>query len=367
MELNKIICGDALEELKKLPSESIDFCMTSPPYWGLRDYGAEGQLGLEKTFEEYLHKLLEITAEIKRVLKKEGSLFWNHGDCYGTGHEPGTTDKKKGWISNSKLKNENRGRASGTKKCLLGQPWRMALAMIDRQDWILRSDIKWIKQILLWKEKRTIGSVMPTSVDDRFNASGEYLFHFVKSQKYYFNLGAVKIKTATSENRPSGAERMRTYDYDSQYLEELKKVQKRDYGNDDKGGRRSRTKAGLRINNQPEGRAHFQVGKVLHDYYKEKGISEITEYKKNIPNAWLVQTKPGATGDEYHSARYPLELCEIPILTACPEKGTVLDPFLGSGTTAVVARNLGRNYIGIEINPEYVKIAEDRLRQELLF
>ena len=211
---------------------------------------------------------------------------------------------------------------------------------------------------------------MPTSVDDRFNASGEYIFHFVKSGKNFFNLDSVKIKTAESnKDRPRMGQRNPNGTLVHDYQKEWEKTQQRDYGNDNLGARRSRVKAGLRTrkeNNQPDGRAHFQTGKALHDYYKDRGIEEKWGYKKNIPNAWLIQTKPGATGNEYHSARYPLELCEIPILTGCPEKGIVLDPFMGSGTTAVVAKLLGRKYVGIEISAKYVKIAEDRLRQNIL-
>ena len=394
MELNKIICGDALYELRNLPNESVDMVMTSPPYYGLRDYGGiEGQLGLEKTVDEYLEKLLLITGEIKRVLKKEGSVFWNHGDSYNVA-KIGNTNASTGKIgkprySGENLNNKKKLQKGMPPKCLMGQPWRLALAMIDKQGWILRSDIKWIKQILIWKEKRTIGSIMPTSVNDRYNSSGEYIFHFVKSPKYYFDLSTLKVKAQESgkESPRTGedgtkisfnirkqvetGERKRPPAFmasPQEFNKEWQEKKKEMYGNDDKGSRRSRVRAFLNTkgkyskefpNAQPNGRAHFNTGKALHDYYKEKGIEEKFIYKKNIPNAWLIGTEPSK---EKHFAQYPKRLCEIPILTACPEKGIVLDPFMGSGTTALAAKLLGRNYIGIEKNPEYVKIAEERIK-----
>jgi site-specific DNA-methyltransferase (cytosine-N4-specific) len=452
MELNKIIQGDVLTVLKTIPDESIDLVMTSPPYFGLRNYGEnlesiwggdekcehkwntherwlhrgstkmkewsdergklnnqkaitnfcelcgawKGQLGLEPTFEMYLDNMLAITGQLKRVLKKGGNVFWNHGDSYnGTGgNRKIETERETYKKYNPKLRAGNGVNLDTmAKKCLIGQPWRLAIAMVDRQGWILRSDIKWIKQILLWGEKRTIGSVMPTSVDDRFNISGEYLFHFVKSSKYYFNLDAIKIKTAESnEERPRMGQRtpggelvhpnkfnIRTrggkpvafmaspQEFDKEWNEKKQEM----YGDDDAGARRSRVRAFLNTkgkqakyttenpNAQPDGRAHFQTGKALHDYYKDKGIEESWEYKKNIPNAWLIGTEPSK---EEHYAQYPTALCEIPIMTACPKDGVVLDPFMGSGTTGIVAKLLGRKYVGIEISPKNVKIAEARLR-----
>ena len=182
---NQIICGDALTELKKLPDESIDLVITSPPYYGLRNYGVEGQLGLEKTFEEYLKKILEITAEIKRVLKKTGQFWLNMGDFYYGGHKGGSTTGGLSKNFKQAIPQEKEGRPQGNKqykdleKCLAMMPERIALKMIDDQKWILRNKIKWAKQVLNFKEKRTYGSVMPTSVKDRFNESGEELYFFV--------------------------------------------------------------------------------------------------------------------------------------------------------------------------------------------
>lgn len=188
---NKIIQGDALEILKEVPDESVDMVITSPPYYALRNYGVDGQIGLEETFEEYLKKILAITNEVKRVLKKSGSFWLNLGDIYG-GVKEGKIDKK---VSDYVKENQKgiKKDLPKSEKCLLMMPERIAIAMIDQQGWILRNKIKWAKQVLIKKENRTIGSVMPTSVKDRFNESGEELYFFVKNKKYYSDLDAVRL------------------------------------------------------------------------------------------------------------------------------------------------------------------------------
>ena len=182
---NQVLCGDTLSELKKLPDECIDTIITSPPYWGLRNYGIEGQLGLEPTIEEYLEKMLEITAELKRVLKKTGSMFWNHGDSYCGGHPGGsihgeiTGDR----YNESNIPQKTDGRPQGKmedyqEKCLIMQNERLALKMIDEQGWILRNRIIWYKP-----------NAMPSSVLDRFKNSYEPVYFFVKNNEpqYYYN------------------------------------------------------------------------------------------------------------------------------------------------------------------------------------
>ena len=189
--INKIIQGDTLEVLKTFPDNLVDTIITSPPYYGLRDYGVEGQVGLEETFNEFLEKILLITGELKRVLKKTGTFWLNMGDCYG-GVKIGKTDEK----CSDYVKEAQSGLKKclpGFEKCMLMQPERLALAMIDGQNWILRNKIKWAKQVFIKKQGKTIGSVMPTSVKDRFNESGEEFYFFVKSKKYYFDLDAVRL------------------------------------------------------------------------------------------------------------------------------------------------------------------------------
>src|SRR3990167_7035275 len=228
----KLWNGDTLEVLKSMPDESVDMCITSPPYYGLRIYlhknhpDYKQQLGLENSYQDYLAKMLLITAEIKRTLKKTGSFWLNLGDSYG-GSNQGYGAKGK---SKTGIQNVNDGYYASsfdktplhsmTPKCLLMMPERLALAMCDQQGWILRNKIRWVKQIYIHKQKRTIGSVMPTSVKDRFNESGEELYFFVKSKKYYADLDSVRLNIQTFEDRPDGITRSREYQYDSKFLKD---------------------------------------------------------------------------------------------------------------------------------------------------
>jgi len=320
LELNKIICGDALEELKKLPDESIDMCITSPPYWGLRDYGYEGQMGLEPTFQEFIQKLCEVFDEVKRVLKPGGTCFVNLGDSYAGTRQMGTSgngtgsttlsgpqatyknDKGNGYnkLSNGELK----------EKSLAQIPSRFALAMTDR-GWILRNTIIWHKK-----------NAMPSSVLDRFSNKYEQVFFFVKSKKYYFDVDSIRIPYELDEKRPNGITREREFGYDSKYT-------------------------------GPNAEAIGTRRPAGSDYERNsKG--------KNPGDVWTLVSEPFP---EAHFATFPTKLLIQPIKAGCPERGIVLDPFLGSGTTALAAKRLGRNYIGIEKNPEYVKMAEKRLAQ----
>lgn len=361
--------GDAREELKQIDTESVDCCIVSPPYWRLRTYLPQGhplkdkEIGSERTREEHIATILSLTLELKRILKPIGSFWLNYGESYGIGND--------------------------CEKSLLGIPWRIAIKMMDEQGWILRSDIKWIKQILLWNQKYTIGSVMPTSVKDRFNQAGEYLFHFVKNPKYYFNLDPVRLRIQTLENRPLGIERERDYpgakrnrfDYapftdknkfNYRVRDAKKKVEQcpqfkateeevKKYREDIRA--KEAHKKGMHTFYSHSRRTkqdivHFRKGRYddpLHlKPYNEKG--------KNIPNAWLIQTEPSK---ELHFARFPAALCEIPILTSCPEGGVVLDFFMGSGQAGVMALKLNRKFIGCDINESFIKIAIKKLEQEI--
>jgi len=206
--INKVICGNVLDELRKFPSDCVDTIITSPPYWGLRDYGEDtktkwqdgwfGQLGLEPTLDLYIEHLLQITAELKRVLKKTGVMFWNMGDCY---HSHSAISKNVGGFQGKQMKknkeyfdsiNMSRGDFKQIPdKCLALQNWRLILRMIDEQGWILRNTIIWNKP-----------NAMPSSVKDRFANKYEPVFFLTKSQKYFFDLDAVRIPAKTNENRP---------------------------------------------------------------------------------------------------------------------------------------------------------------------
>jgi DNA modification methylase len=303
---SRLINGDALTELQnQVESESVDCCITSPPYWALRDYKTEGQIGLEPTFSEYIDKLIAIFSEVKRVLKKTGSCWVVMGDTYGRGDR----------MSNCKQTiehNENRhlgiNNKTGYSKSLLMIPSRFAIAMIDN-NWILRNDIIWHKP-----------NCMPSSAKDRFTIDYEHLFFFTKSQRYYFETQYEPLQEDSKIRY--------TYGYN---------VLPRAYTTDGvmpiSGGKR------CMLGNSPT-----SLGRI----------------KRSV---WKIPTQPYT---EAHFAVYPEKLIETPIKACCPiDNGLVLDPFAGSGTTGLVALKNARNFIGIELNADYIKLAEKRLDRYL--
>lgn len=307
MDANVIYNVDCLAGLKNLPNKSIDCCVTSPPYFNLRDYGVAGQIGLEDTPEAYIQRLVEVFREVHRVLKLTGTLWVNIGDSYA-GSGKGAANYPDS-VAHTK-QGTNRGMVGATAtvkkfagykaKDLIGIPWMLAFAL--RADgWYLRQDIIWAKP-----------SVMPESVKDRCTKAHEYIFLLSKSAKYYFDSTAI-------------AEPATTYD-----------TSIRDRDNS-------------KLNNTP-GRTKMK-GLIRNDY--------LTRNKRSV---WTVATRPLK---EAHFATYPEQLIVGCIKAGCPENGIVLDPFMGAGTTAVVARKFNRQYIGFELNPEYIQIANKRLKKEL--
>ena len=330
MELNKIYLEQCLTGLKKIPDNSIDCSVSSPPYWGLRDYGADGQLGQEADFKEFVSKLIEIYSEIYRVLKPTGTCFVNLGDTYA-GSGSGTTknaDISK-YVENSKqvyvLPNgtakASQFRGTNLNKSLLMIPERFALGMIDN-GWILRNQIIWHKP-----------NQMPQSATDRFTVDFEKIFFFVKqSTGYYFEQ---QLEPAIG--------------YDGRKDIDYKGGQK-----DVSIGKHTRWKT---KNVQDKG----QQPNSMH-IKRELGIPDEVYYERNVRTVWSINTKPYS---EAHFATYPEKLVERMIKSGCPENGVVLDPFMGAGTTGLVARKLNRNYLGFEINSEYLKIANNRIRTEI--
>ena len=277
-----ILQGCCIEILKTLEEKSIHSCVTSPPYFGLRDYGVKGQIGLEITPEEYVSKILEVFSEVKRVLRDDGTLWLNLGDSYAQNQSAGDRVTKY-----SPKQKTSKGTYSSEVKCpvgykvkdLIGIPWMVAFAL--RSDgWYLRQDIIWHKP-----------NPMPESVTDRCTKSHEYIFLLSKSPKYHFDHEAIKEKGVMSKG-------------DSAELE-------------------------------------------------EKGYN--TRNKRSV---WIVNTKPFK---EAHFATFPMDLIEPCILASCPENGTVLDPFFGAGTTGITCIKNKRNYIGIELNQDYIDIAKKRI------
>jgi DNA modification methylase len=346
--MNKIYHGDALDILKTLSDESVDCCVTSPPYWGLRDYGVKGQLGLEKTPEQYVEKMVDIFNEVKRVLKKEGTLWLNLGDSYAGSGQRGNSDAKK----HSHCKSINAFNVpTGLKpKDLVGIPWMVAFALRN-EGWYLRQDIIWHKP-----------NPMPESVKDRCTKSHEYIFLISKSKKYYFD---------TLYEEATGYDGRNDIDYKGGNKDVSIGKHKRWKTPDGwdttkgEGGHGSFHKSGREKGKKGYERKYENTnyggdGNGLHNH---PGYSNIENpYVKNKRSVWNVATEPFS---EAHFATYPQKLIVDCIKAGCPENGIVLDPFMGSGTTAIVARKLNRNFIGIEINEEYIKIADKRLYNEL--
>ena len=330
IEKNTIINGNSLEVLKSLPDNSIDCCVTSPPYYALRDYGCDGQIGLEETPEKYIESLCDVFSEVRRVLTPEGTLWLNIGDSYN-GNKVGNTEV----VKNKKVSESNdfhKKLWGGAKpKDLLGIPWTLAFALRS-QGWYLRQDIIWQKP-----------NPMPESVTDRCTKSHEYIFLMSKSQKYYFDYEAIQEPCADQSrtnyacgNRTNGINKDR---------------------NDNDFGERSKNWKPRTKNCQYDG----QKPNSFH-LSRENGEPDKEYYVRNKRDVWSVNVKPCS---EAHFATYPFELIKPCILAGCPENGIVLDPFMGSGTTAIVARSLNRNYLGVELNPEYIKIAHKRLEKHL--
>jgi DNA modification methylase len=294
----KVLSGDVQSVLLELKDDSVNCCVTSPPYWGLRDYGVNGQIGMESTPEEYISKLTAVFHEIKRILRPDGTLWLNIGDIYSaSSNTGGTSSFQKAGPTTAK----GHGLQSGLKpKNLVGIPWRLALAL-QADGWYLRSDIIWSKS-----------NPMPESVTDRPTKSHEYIFLLTKSESYFYDLEAVKEKGTQQDNRPRDRDRSK-------------------------------------LNHTP---GKTRSGGLTHNHYDFR----------NIRTVWNFNSQPYP---DAHFAVFPEELPTRCIKAGCPEAGIVLDPFAGSGTTGAVARGLGRSSILIELNPEYVKLIEERTNSKV--
>lgn len=288
-----------------LDDNSIDCCVTSPPYWGLRDYGVAGQLGLESTLEDFIKNMADVFAEVRRVLKPNGTLWLNIGDSYAA-------PKKNRSLEQAIAKSTLGGGFTSARQCLVqqskitdglkskdlcGVPWRLAFAL-QQAGWYLRQDIIWHKT-----------NPMPESVRDRCTKAHEYIFLLSKSEKYYYDVDS--IREPTIKVRPATKRGGTFHDHASDLV------------------------VGQRI--------------------KEKLDHPLGKNKRSV---WSVSSTPLK---DAHFATFPQKLIEPCILAGCPAGGTVLDPFFGAGTTGVVAKKHKRKFIGIELNPAYIKIARKRL------
>ena len=308
----KILIGDCRNLLREMPEKSVHTCVTSPPYFGLRDYGMDDQIGLEQTPEAFVAEMVAVFREVKRVLRDDGTLWLNLGDSYASYRDgkatPDTTrgDSEGTLVPKGSAKNRMASTFAGSSikhKDLIGIPWRVALAL--RADgWYLRQDIIWHKP-----------NPMPESVTDRCTKAHEYIFLLSKSPQYYFDHEAIKEPVANSSI------------------------------------------SRLSQNNLPNQLGSDRVPFKTNGTMKAVGNTEI----RNKRSVWTITTKPfkGA-----HFATFPPDLIEPCILAGCPEGGTVLDPFGGAGTTGLVASRHGRNAILCELNPEYAELAKNRISDD---
>ena len=315
IQLDKIYIGDCLEVLKILPDESVHCCVTSPPYYALRDYGMEEQIGREATPKEYISRLTEVFTEVRRVLRSDGTLWLNIADTYaGKGNQGDFVDPKNPKGRNGQAAALNYKVEGCKPKDMIGIPWMLAFALRD-SGWYLRNDIIWMKE-----------NPMPESCKDRCSRCYEHIFLLSKSRKYFFDAKAISEPIA-----PATAERL-------------------------KRGMKGGNKYGKPVPGQPQ----------TQTINRPRAHGEITDSMinpmRNKRDVWVVNTVPFKGG---HYAAYPPKLVEPCLLAGCPEGGIVLDPFFGSGTTGMVAKQLNRHYIGIELNPEYAELAKARIGGEI--
>lgn len=314
LNINTIYLGDAKEVLSHLPDKSIDCCVTSPPYYKLRDYGVSGQLGLEPSPEEYIDNLVSVFREVHRVLKDEGTLWVNLGDSYacsngrwgGTKNLSSSESTSPG--SSAQMPRPHSWEHSVIKpKDLIGIPWSLALAL-RAEGWYLRQDIIWEKK-----------NCQPESVKDRCTKAHEYIFMLSKMPKYYYDINSIREPHKSMDDL-------------------LRRVK-----NGKAEWKTVKAQAGSPF-------AMSGTGKDRRKNYHPLGRNKRTVWTVN-----LTKTK------EAHFATYPEQLIADCVKAGCPEGGVVLDPFMGSGTSAVVALKNKRQYVGIELNPEYIEMAQRRI------
>ena len=307
----QILCGDACEKMAELPAQCVQMCVTSPPYFCLRDYGVPGQIGLENSVDEYVAKMVEVFREVKRVLRDDGTLWLNLGDSYFN-YRPGCTAQGRQSIAKHDgavvERSGKRGLRQGDikEKDLMGIPWHVAFAL-QAHGWYLRSEIIWHKR-----------NCKPESVDDRPTRNHEQIFLLTKSQDYYYDSEAIKepiSQTYADDKRAHGVLRQRFYP-NSKYVK--------------------------------EGMIQLQNGE-----FPEERVTTV----RNKRTVWSITQDPYP---DAHFATYPPALIKPCVLAGSRMGDTVLDPFAGSGTTGEVATELGRNSILIELNPNYIPLIRQR-------
>lgn len=332
--IGEIHVGDVMDVIKDFPDDFVQCVVTSPPYFGLRDYGVAGQIGLEKTVEEYVATMVAVFREVRRVMRKDGTLWLNLGDSYSAGGRGGQGEKQHSNRGTRDLAGHPKKTQGYGVKQLLGIPWRVAFAL-QADGWILRQDIIWHKP-----------NPMPESCRDRCTKSHEHMFMLTKSPRYYYDADAIRTPRKTHEGRPDGC------DSKQRAMGRFKtpagwNTEKGSHGTIHKDGRTDKQ------------RGHSR----RHDRFNERwdAMSKEEQQAKgaNRRDVWTIATMPfkGA-----HFATFPEKLVEPCILAGSREGDTVLDPFMGAGTVGVVAKRFRRDFVGIELNPEYVEMARERIK-----
>lgn len=313
--------GECREVMRRLISEGVKVqsCVTSPPYWGLRDYGCSGQLGLEETPEEYVANMVEVFSLVYELLADDGTLWLNLGDSYagsGKGGNPGHSEhiKQKTNFGSLSVRDRKQSTPDLKPKDMVGIPWRVAFAL-QAAGWYLRSDIIWSKP-----------NPMPESVTDRPTKAHEYIFLMSKKQHYYYDSESIKEPAIYHDIT----------------------------GMDDTGYKDAKKFNGKHSDKQ---RGHSRRHAGFNERWDKMEKSEQCSGMRNKRTVWEIATKPYA---EAHFATFPPKLIEPCILAGSRAGDIVLDPFSGSGTTGMVAYQHGRKYIGIELNPEYISLSDKR-------
>lgn len=335
----RILVGDVREKLRELPDGSVQTCVTSPPYFGLRDYGSAGQIGLEATTADYVAALVRVFDEVSRVLADDGTVWINLGDSYvSNGRYESDQSTYVGDLGKYAHRDPRKGaRVIGVKpKDLFGIPWMVAFALRDA-GWYLRADIIWSKP-----------NPMPESVMDRPTKAHEYLFLLSKRASYYYDAEAIAepASAAMLMQMDQGYDGLGLKDYEGAGVQNPSSVKARIIENAQK-----------KYAEKKRGQCHDNTGNVgLDDRWgKERRAGMVTRNRRSV---WHVATQPYP---EAHFATYPEKLIEPCILAGSRVGDTVLDPFCGSGTTGAVAVKHGRSFIGVELNPAYVELARTRI------
>ena len=355
MEINKIYQEPCIETISRMPDNFLDCVITSPPYWQLRDYGYEGQWGLEPTYQQYLEHLWSLMDAIYPKLKDGGTVWVNLGDTYGSksgGMNNGNMGKKNNWtqtVTQTKV----------IDKCLLLIPHRFGIGCIER-NWIMRNDCIWAKR-----------NGMPESVTDRFSKKHEYFFFMVKSEKYYFDLDAIR-----DEQKQVSIERaMRGVSETNKWIDGPDGQTPHGLSQPRQNITTKIPKEQAEMFGSPRARQHRNIKGNMTDSGLTRttaGLSLKTAEEKQNPKGknpgsvsdfWDIPTRPSS---EKHYASYNDSLLVKPILAGCPKDGIIYDPFMGTGSTAEAAIRAGRNYIGSEMSEDYCQIAERRLQPFLM-